>query len=381
MSKFMNCLTIGIGQAGNLAVNNLYSSGSGSELESAMKKHASSIFDYFRPILINTDETDLAQAKNIQSKYKIHVSAHGAGGRFEWGHRIAKSNEDILFQKIKNLTVEDNFKPNFVFILHSLGGGTGSGFAPVVAEIAEKIRYETGLGHNEFSIVDVPFLPFKYQKGDIEYNIINSLDELLRKTDGVIMIDLEHFYKRIPAQFTRDPDNPLTVKQLLDAVDLDAIMALRLLTVFGHGQSKTPLEGQVADVADIKATLTSGAFSVIGVNRTPVEEKGKPSIGLPHLVRATLIEKLSSNCELKKANAAMLLIKGPKSPSIEDMRTSVDIIHQEIGTDKTVREAYAIVPDATIYEIVIVLSGVTINRLKMVLDNLEEKSDRVVKSW
>lgn len=379
MSKFMNCLAVGIGQAGNMVVNNLYKAAGMSGVESTVKKHAGNFFDYFRPVLINTDETDLAQAKNISSKYKIHVSAHGAGGRFEWGKKIAEAHSDVLFQKIKNVTVEDGFKPNFIFLIHSLGGGTGSGFAPVVAEIAERIRYETGLGSNEFSIVDIPFVPFKYQKGDMEYNIIYSLREMLTKTDGIIVIDLEHFYKRIPPQYIRDPDNPLTMDKLLEAVDIDAIMALRLLTVFGY-QMRGAVEGQVADVADIKATLSSGAFSVIGINRTPVDEKGKPSIGISHLVRAIMIEKLSAECDYTNANAAMLLIKGPKAPAIDDLRTSVDIIHKEIG-DKTVREAYAITPGADMYEVVLLLSGVTVNRIKIVLDNLEGMGDRRVKMW
>ena len=161
MGKFMNCLTIGIGQAGNLAVNNLYASGASSDVEATVKKATGELFDYFRPILVNTDETDLAQAKNINKNNKIHVSAHGAGGKFEWGKRIARAHEDILFQRIRALTVEQGFKPNFVFLIHSLGGGTGSGFTPIIAEIAERIRYEAGMGENEFSIVDVPFLPFR----------------------------------------------------------------------------------------------------------------------------------------------------------------------------------------------------------------------------
>ncbi|MDP6627625.1 MAG: hypothetical protein QGG50_06965 [Methanopyri archaeon] len=371
MGKFMNCLTIGIGQAGNLAVNNLYSSGASSDVEATVKKVTGERWDYFRPILVNTDETDLAQAKNISKNNKIHVSAHGAGGKFDWGVRIARAHEDILFQRIRALTVEQGFKPNFVFLIHSLGGGTGSGFTPIIAEIAERIRYEAGMGENEFSIVDVPFLPFRYQKGDIEDNIIQCLNEMLRKVDGVLMVDLEHFYERIPPQYKHDPNNPLTVDKLLEAVDMDAMMAIRLLTVFGSGTSSV-IEGQVADVADIKATISSGAFSVIGVNRTPVDDKGNPSVGIPHLVRATMVEKMSASSDFKKANGALLLIKGPKAPSIKDMRTAIDIIHQEIG-EKTVREAYAIIPNADKYEVVLILAGVTLTRLEKILDDVEER--------
>ena len=120
---------IGAGGAGNNTINRMYEVGiSGAET-----------------IAINTDAQDLLYTK---ATYKILIGREttkglGAGSLPQVGEEAAKENESDIREVLRN--------SDMVFICAGMGGGTGTGSAPVIADVAKKMGILT------VAVVTLPF--------------------------------------------------------------------------------------------------------------------------------------------------------------------------------------------------------------------------------
>ncbi len=148
---------IGVGGGGSNAVNRMIEAGlSGVEF-----------------ITINTDQQalDLALAdKKIPIGTSV-TSGLGAGGNPEVGHRSAEESRDELADSIS--------KSDLVFITAGMGGGTGTGAAPVVADIAKQSGALT---------VAVVTKPFGFEGGQRKINAEIGVEKLRNVVDAFIVI-------------------------------------------------------------------------------------------------------------------------------------------------------------------------------------------------
>ena len=117
----MNIKVIGVGGAGNNAVNRLIESGlQGAEF-----------------IVVNTDLQDLARSK---ARTRIQIGAEltkglGAGADPNIGKKAAEADVDAIKASLRDT--------DLLFIASGMGGGTGTGAAPVVAKIAKEMEILT----------------------------------------------------------------------------------------------------------------------------------------------------------------------------------------------------------------------------------------------
>lgn len=148
---------IGVGGAGNNAVNRMIEAG----IKSA---------EYY---VVNTDSQILAMSP-CENKIQIGVSLTkglGAGADPEVGRAAAEESKDELTKAIKGT--------DLLFITAGMGGGTGTGAAPVIAKIARDMKILT---------VAVVTEPFNFEGKKRMENTVKGLDNLKKYVDTLIII-------------------------------------------------------------------------------------------------------------------------------------------------------------------------------------------------
>ncbi|MEW6771387.1 MAG: cell division protein FtsZ, partial [Bacillota bacterium] len=157
LDEFADIKVIGVGGGGNNAVNRMIAAGvRGVEF-----------------IAINTDAQALAMS---QSSTKIQIGAKltkglGAGGNPEIGEKAAEESRDEIAAAVKGA--------DMVFITAGMGGGTGTGGAPIVAELAKD------LGTLTVGVVTRPFT-FEGRKRQLQAEV--GINKLREKVDALITI-------------------------------------------------------------------------------------------------------------------------------------------------------------------------------------------------
>lgn len=157
VEAFARIRVVGAGGSGNNAINHMINSGvQGVEF-----------------IAINTDAQDLHHSP---AKKKIHIGKNltrglGAGGNHEIGRRAAEETREEIFEALKG--------SDMVFISGGMGGGTGTGADPVIANIARELGALT---------VGVVTKPFGFE-GQARMRIAEEgIDALKKEVDALIVI-------------------------------------------------------------------------------------------------------------------------------------------------------------------------------------------------
>jgi len=157
LDQFANIKVIGVGGGGNNAVNRMISAGlRGVEF-----------------IAVNTD----AQALHLaQANQKIQIGIKltkglGSGGNPEIGEKAAEESRDEIMQALKG--------SDMVFVTCGMGGGTGTGAAPIVAEVAKELGALT---------VGVVTKPFTFEGRKRANQAEGGIETLKTKVDTLITI-------------------------------------------------------------------------------------------------------------------------------------------------------------------------------------------------
>ncbi|MDD5094323.1 MAG: cell division protein FtsZ [Dehalococcoidia bacterium] len=140
-------------------------------------------------VCVNTDAKAL---QNLQGDNLIVIpigelltKGFGAGGRPEVGAQAAESNRAALKQVLSGSDI--------VFITTGLGGGTGTGAAPVVAEMAKKVGALT---------IAMVTLPFSWEGHKRMKTALSGLSKLRDHVDNVILINNDMMTKLVPSNAT-----------------------------------------------------------------------------------------------------------------------------------------------------------------------------------
>ncbi|NPA33266.1 MAG: cell division protein FtsZ [Aquificae bacterium] len=225
---------IGVGGGGSNAVNRMYEDGiEGVELYA-----------------VNTDVQHLSSLKvpnKIQIGEKV-TRGLGAGARPEIGEEAAL--EDI--DKIKEILRD----ADMVFIATGLGGGTGTGAAPVIAKTAKDMGILT---------VAVATLPFKFEGRKKMEIALKGLERLKESADAYIVIHNQ--------KIAELAGRGLSIKEAFKEVDSVLSTAVRGIT------SIVVTDAQInVDFADVKTTLENGGLAIIGMGEGTGEEKADVAV-------------------------------------------------------------------------------------------------------
>lgn len=219
---------IGVGGGGNNSLNRMKEIGiKGGEL-----------------IAVNTDAQDLLYTDSDQKILigKELTQGLGAGSNPRVGEEAAKESESEIKKKIAG--------SDMIFITCGLGGGTGTGAAPVIAGLAKKQGALT---------IGVVTLPFTIEGKKRIENAMNGLERMQGVVDTLIIIPNDKLLELAP-------DLPLhTAFKIADEILTNAVKGVtELVTTTGLVN---------LDFADIKAVMVDGGVSLIGMGESDTTTK------------------------------------------------------------------------------------------------------------
>ncbi len=251
-------------------------------------------------LAVNTDAQDLLYAR---SDKKILVGRNvtrglGAGSDPKVGEEAARENE----HEIKDaLTGAD-----MVFITCGLGGGTGTGTAPIVAEVAKK------MGALTVCIVTMPFT----MEGNRRYeNAVVGLEKLEAVADTLIVIPNDKLLELAP-------DLPLhTAFKVADEILTNAVKGIAELV------TKAGLVN--LDFADVRTIMGNGGVALIGVGESDSENRATEAV-------EKAIHNPLLNVDVTGATGALINVSGGKDMTLDEARKVVEAVSQRLDKDARV---------------------------------------------
>jgi cell division protein FtsZ len=245
--------------------------GSGSNAVSRMTKCKIQGVDL---IAINTDAQDL---KNNQADFKLQIGKKitnglGAGMNPKLGELAAKESQEEIKEIIKDAAL--------VFVACGLGGGTGTGAAPVIAEIAKSSGALT---------IAVVTKPFSFE-GIPRKNIAEKgLERLKERSDALVVIPNDRLLKMI------DEKTPVfSAFWLCDEILREGVQGISdLVTIPGIVN---------VDFADLEAIMKNSGPALLGIGR------GKGENRIAEAVNSALFSPLLENTHWKKGRSLLFNI-------------------------------------------------------------------------
>ena len=248
-------------------------------------------------IAINTDAQDLLYT-NADVKILIGkevTGGLGAGSVPKVGEEAAKESESDIKKSIQGA--------DMVFITCGLGGGTGTGSAPVIADIAKKQNCLT------VGVVTIPFAMEGHRRYE---NAMIGLEKLEQNVDTLIVIPNDKLLELAP-------DLPLhTAFKIADEILTNAVKGIAELV------TKAGLVN--LDFADIKTVMSNGGVAMIGVGESDTANRAVEAV-----------EKAISNpildVDISGANGALINVAGGPDMTLDEARKVVETISTKLDDD------------------------------------------------
>lgn len=272
---------IGVGGGGGNAINNMINMG----------------LDSVEYIALNTDAQAL---KNSMADIKIQVGSAltnglGAGARPEIGREAVEENRHEIEESIESA--------DMVFVTAGMGGGTGTGGAPVVAGIAKRRGILT---------VGIITTPFECEGKVRKKYALEGITELKKNCDTVIVIPNE---------------------RLLDIADentslMEAFaMANEVLYNATRGISDLILMPGLInlDFADVRTTMSDGGAAIMGSATADGQDRAEKA------ARAAINSPLLDGVSIRGARNVLVNISAGSNLGMRETTTATNIIHDEAG--------------------------------------------------
>ncbi len=279
-----NIFVVGAGGAGNNTISRLTEVGiKGAET-----------------ITVNTDAQDLfySQADEKILLGRKTCGGLGAGGEPEVGEECAEESEDDLRNKLDGA--------DMIFVTCGLGGGTGTGSAPIIAKIAKKLGALT---------VSVVTLPFSAEGVKRRENAEKGLEKLQAASDTVIVIPNDKLLEVAPnlplnkAFMVSDEILGRAVKGITELITKQGLVSL--------------------DFADIRSIMKGSGMAMIGMGESDSGERALESVH----------EALSSpllDIDISDATGALINITGSSDLTLQEAEKIVQIVADKLDPEANI---------------------------------------------
>lgn len=246
-------------------------------------------------LAVNTDAQDLL---HVSADQKVLIGreitgGRGAGNDPELGEEAALDSRDLLEESL--------YGKDMVFVTCGLGGGTGTGASPVVAEIAN------GFGALTVGVVT---LPMEVEGRRRSKNASWGLKKLRGMLDTIIIIPDDNIFKV-------DPD--LSIGEAFEVAD-----GVLMNIITGISELVTEPGLINLDFADIRTTLQDGGIAQVGMGESNGEDRAR--IATEEALESPLLDT-----DLLSAEEAIVSIKGDRKMTLEEAEAIVDRISASIG--------------------------------------------------
>nr|HQH64485.1 cell division protein FtsZ [Clostridiales bacterium] len=269
---------IGVGGGGGNAVNRMIKSGVlGAEF-----------------IAVNTDKQILSHS---QATHKIQIGekatrGQGAGGRPEIGAKAAEESRDLISDALKGT--------DMVFITAGMGGGTGTGAAPLIAQIAKDMGILT---------IGVVTKPFKFEGKKRMEQAAEGIARLAEHVDSIIVIPNDHL---IGLRETR-----LSLAEafaLADEVLLQGVKSIsELIKVPGFIN---------LDFADVTSVMKDAGYAHMGLGRASGKDKAETAAN--SAVSSPLLET-----SIAGARGVIISITSSEDIDLAEVQNAAEIITEQ----------------------------------------------------
>ena len=251
-------------------------------------------------IAMNTDAQDLLYTTADKKIFlgRELTGGLGAGSIPKIGEEAAMESEQEIKQALQGA--------DMVFVTCGLGGGTGTGSAPVVASVAKK------LGALTVAIVTLPFS----MEGNRRYdNAILGLERLQETVDTLIVIPNDKLLELAP-------DLPMqTAFKVADEILTNAVKGIAELV------TKAGLVN--LDFADIRAVMGNGGVALIGVGESDTENRATEAV--ERAINNPLLD-----ADITGANGALINVAGGPDMTLEEARRVVESVSEKLDEDARV---------------------------------------------
>ena len=274
-------LVIGVGGAGGNALNRMIEDQlSGVEFVS-----------------INTDAQDL-DVNNAQNKLQIGkelTKGLGAGANQETGRKAAEESKEAISSLIKDA--------DMIFITAGMGGGTGTGGAPVIAKIAKECGALT---------VGVVTKPFGFEGPRRGQRAQKGIQELKENCDTLLVIPNETL---------------LSITELDTTVTQSFKLADSILHQATKGISDLINKPGLInlDFADVRTVMEDMGDAIMGTGIAQGEERA--ILAAEQAINSPLLQDVC----IKGANGLLVNITGPENMTIHELNDASNIIYEEAG--------------------------------------------------
>lgn len=276
-----NIKVVGVGGAGNNTISRMLQVGiQGVEI-----------------IAVNTDAQDLlyTEADNKVLIGKELTKGLGAGAQPKVGEEAAKENRQEIKDALKGA--------DLVFITAGMGGGTGTGAAHVVADVAKK------MGALVVGIVTLPFSMEGHGRLD---NALYGLGQLEKMADTLIVVPNDKLLDVVPDV------SIVSAFKISDEILVNAVKGIAELI------TKPGLVN--LDFADVRSVMGSGGMSMIGIGESDTENRALEA------VQKALNNPLL-DVEIQGAKGALINVLGGSEMSIKECQLIVESISSKLADD------------------------------------------------
>ena len=226
---------VGVGGGGCNAVRNMYNDG----------------VEGVTYAVCNTDSQSLSRSP-VPVKILLGKSGLGAGGNPEKGRDEAETNINDIIKLLSDGT-------KMVFVTAGMGGGTGTGAAPVVAGVAKDMGILT---------VGVVTIPFYFEKKRKIIKALKGVEELRKNVDALLIVNNE----RLCDVYA---DANISMKEAFlraDNILMDAVKGIsELITLPSDGGIKS-------DFRDVETTMKDGGGAIMAMGRASGEHRVEKAI-------------------------------------------------------------------------------------------------------
>ena len=278
-NQVANIKVFGIGGGGSNAVNRM-------------------VADGVKGVTFYIANTDVQVMKNSDCENKIVLGREttkglGAGGNPEVGRKAAEETENEIREAIKG--------SDMVFLTAGLGGGTGTGAAPLFAKVAKEEGALT---------IGIVTKPFTFEGRKRERNAMSGLSELQKYTDSLIIVSNNNLLDVIGCRPIEEAfqaaDNVLRqgVQTISDLIAVPALVNL--------------------DFADVRSVMQNQGAALIGIGMADGEDKAVNAA--EKAIQSPLLE-----AQINGAKSAIINITGGDKVSLYDAQSAVAVIQDAAG--------------------------------------------------
>ena len=273
----VNIKVVGVGGGGNNVVNRMVKTGTKG-------------VDF---IAVNTDKQALAVSS---ATYKIQIgekltNGQGAGSDPEVGRKSAEENRTQISKALEDA--------DMVFITAGMGGGTGTGAAPIVADIAKELGVLT---------VGVVTKPFRFEGMRRMKQAEGGITELRNKVDSLVIIPNERL------KFATD--QKITFANAFEIADDVLRQAVQSISDLIKNTGFINL-----DFADVTAVMQNAGMAHMGVGRAGGKNKAEDAAKMA--ISSPLLET-----SINGAKGVLINVTGSMDIGLEEVETAANLVQE-----------------------------------------------------